>query len=140
MLKGEELRIQHKEIENILNNYVFFNAEIENLKLKIEEIKLNDFLKSTKCNGALTTTLKKDSKNKIRELNLKKKRLENRIKNIDNVLSILNDKEYKFVELRYFKQLTIKKIAKDFFMAEISILVNRRKILNKLINFKELLL
>ena len=123
---------QYKQIEAILNNYIYLKARVKNIELDIEEQNIFYSLKAIKLNNLDgKIVLEQEKQQKIKLLKDNKRKLEIKLKRIDNILSTLTKKEYDLIQYRYFEGLTIKEIANIFFKSEQSIQEQRHNIILK---------
>lgn len=137
----------YRAVESTLYNYKNVKAQIKNIELDIEE-KLNSYstLNAVQYDrDSLSKTYKFNSevenkvieldindpelKNNIRMLKVKKRSKEIQIERIDNILSVLQEEEYKLIELRYFKGMQFKDIADVLLKSDLYLQQLRRKII-----------
>lgn len=137
----------YRAVESMLYNYKNIKAQIKNIELDIEE-KLNSYstLKAVQYDrDSLSKTYKFNSevenkvidldinnpelKQEIILLNVRKRSKEIQIERIDNILSVLQEEEYKLIELRYFKGMAFKDIADVLLKSDLYLQQLRRKII-----------
>ncbi|WP_051624361.1 sigma factor-like helix-turn-helix DNA-binding protein [Clostridium akagii] len=134
----------YKAVEDMLYGYKAMHAEIKNIELEIAELE-NEYQGcgsiSYEEKSAPTNKFNSPVENemiskryKLEWLKKRKHKLEVKIKKIDNELSILTDREYKIIELRYFENISNKDVAIRLDLAEQRISEVKSKIINKLIN------
>ncbi len=111
-------------VEGILYNLPKLRVEIENLKLRIEDVQEIMGIRGTSGNekaGSSTNAFNSVVENEVleRERNLERKinvikrelnRKERELKRIENVLNLLSEREMLIVELRYFKRYSVNRI------------------------------
>lgn len=132
---------QYKQIEAILNNYIYLKARVKNIELDIEEQNIFYFLKAIKLNNLDgKIVLEQEKQQRIKPLKDNKRKLEIQVQRIDNILSALTTEEYEFIRLRYFKEKPIKELADIFSRGEQCMQQRRRNILIKLMPLFESLI
>lgn len=99
----QDLRVKEYDIEKELALYKLRKVEVEDMKLKIEQIKLGDNLNSISYSEKVASSPKGCVNNdKDMELidrltqDIKRKELAN--KRVDNILSVLEEDEYEVIE------------------------------------------
>lgn len=135
----------YRKIEGMLYNYPSLKAEIKNIDLEIEELE-NDYVScgaigydektqnTNKFSSAVENKLT-TKETRIPYLRREKRKKEIQVERIDNMLSILTEKERIIIELRYFKRLEFDDIG-DIVERNGTYLMSKRKeiIENKLIS------
>ncbi|MDS0525473.1 RNA polymerase subunit sigma [Clostridium sp. SHJSY1] len=129
----------YKIVEGMLYNYKSTQAEIKNIDLEIEELE-NDYVScgsigyeeksasTNKFNSAVENVLT-NKEGRIPYLKREKRRKEIQVEKVNNMLSVLTEKERIIIELRYFKRLQFEDIADIVERNDIYLISLRKKII-----------
>ena len=128
-------------IEKELSLYKIREFDNEDMRLKIEELKIGDEIKGISYSEKVQTSRKNIDNGYIMEqieLLQKKIRLnELANKKVDNILSILNDEQRKIIKYIYMDKLSINKTAEILYMSRKTVKRKLEKIFKQLEYFEK---
>jgi hypothetical protein len=135
----------YSRVEGMLYSYPKVKAEIENIKLDIDELNdvlgikgaSNNQIKPSTATYSFNSNVENeviDRDDKIQNLNRMLRSKERHIKKIDNGLSTLTPDELKLVEMKYFRREKIDRIADVMDRSTDTIVRRRKDIILELIN------
>lgn len=135
-----------KDVEGMLYSYNKLLAEVKDIEFEIEEIieqtqgishSRNEIKESTNTyritSPVENEVIKKDEQ--INHLKLIKSSKERQAKRIKNMLSILNDEDNKFIELKYMKKMRCKNIEVELGLTRDGVNSRRKVIITSLVDF-----
>ena len=122
-MNKQEYNKTYKKIEEMLYNYPKAKAEIENIKLDIEE--MEDIVG---IRGA------SDNLKRIEGLCRVLRSKERFIRKVDNALETLNENSKQLVQLKYFKKYTIERVAEVMDVSTSTVIRGKKEVVAELIN------
>lgn len=120
-----------EKVEKLLREYKVLKVEIDAIKINIKSIGQKG-MNYTGMPGS--KNIKDTVSHDFMELeNLKHEKFDKEIKieQIENMLKLLNEEEYKIINLRYFKELEIFKVASSLNVSAHTVYNKRLKMFNK---------
>lgn len=133
---------KYKKVEALLYNYKKSQGEVENLKLKIKEIRQNyDCIRaiSYEEKGSPTNAFNSSVENEIikkeKEINAEVFKLnckEIQLEKIDNAINTLIAREKTIVYMKYFEKRTSRDIAAKLDLTEVHVCRLKKRIINEL--------
>lgn len=138
----------YKKIEEMLYNYPKAKAEIENIKLDIEEMQDIVEIKGVRNNPKGSTPTYAFNSSVENELINREEKLTERIEGlcrllrskerfiqkIDNALDTLSENGQQLVKLKYFKKYTIERVAEIMDVSTSTVIRSRKEVVGELIN------
>ncbi|MDP4146966.1 MAG: hypothetical protein Q8936_21250 [Bacillota bacterium] len=136
----------YKKVEKILYNYNNLKESIKEKDVEIEELKEYGLKEKSKsvtvyCSGGSNSTLEDRYLEKLEKCNYEKQEIARYIKKIDKALAkIKSSKYFEIIDLKYLKiyeedekKITDDELAEKFGVERITIIRNRKGLINKLI-------
>lgn len=135
----------YKKAEAILYNYPILEAKIKNLELELDELLEYDVLPASSNNikpGSTTNAIsnsvesevvKRDDNQRAKCIQKKIKKLQRQKQKIENALEALSDDQREIVELKYFKQRSLRWICNEKKIHEVTLSRKRKEIIEKYI-------
>lgn len=138
--KQEEGKFNFKDTETLISAYPGFLAQIENYKIKIEELKSDNavIIKNAANDVNVQTSFQYKSEIEKKEemianYEARIKRLQSITNQINNALnSVSNDKYYSIIELKYMNRLTNYEIAAKLEIEESTVRRHKNKLISKI--------
>lgn len=136
----------YRKIEGMLYSYPKIKAEIENIKLDMEELNDNvigisgasdNKIKPSTSTYAFSSNVENEVVNKderMESLNRLLRSKERFIEKIDNSLEILSDDEQILVSLKYFKRQKLERVAEVLQRSVVTIVRKRKTIIVELMS------
>ena len=128
-------------IEKELQLYKIREFDNEDMRLKIEELKIGDEIKGISYSEKVQTSRKNiDNGHTMEEIELLQKKIKlNELANkkVDNILSILNDEQRKIIKYIYIDRLSINKTAERLYMSRKTVKRKLEKIFKQLEYFEK---
>lgn len=147
-MNKQEYNKTYKKIEEMLYNYPKVKAEIENIKLDIEEMEdivgirgVSDNLKGSTPTYAFNSSVENEVINREEKLPERIEGLcrvlrskERFIRKVDNALETLNENSKQLVQLKYFKKYTIERVAEVMDVSTSTVIRGKKEVVAELIN------
>ena len=147
-MNKQEYNKTYKKIEEMLYNYPKAKAEIENIKLDIEEMEdivgirgASDNLKGSTPTYAFNSSVENEVINREEKLPERIEGLcrvlrskERFIRKVDNALETLNENSKQLVQLKYFKKYTIERVAEVMDVSTSTVIRGKKEVVAELIN------